>query len=120
MFFLLPVNRWFTSPVTLKMPSSLIIIITNYLNFTTTKETWKNSLNISWMTKVCVHSVHKTFYSIDITYLYLNNFFCGNLVLYSPFFPHLLDAWSKRNHPNLHFMFFEDMKKVIKAFSLFN
>ena len=69
---------------------------------------------------VFVHSVHKTFYSIDITYLYLNNFFCGNLVLYSPFFPHLLDAWSKRNHPNLHFMFFEDMKKVIKAFSLFN
>ena len=75
MFCLLPVNRWFTSPGTLKMLSSLIIIITNYLNFTTIKETWKNSLNISWMTKVCVHSVHKTFYSINITYLYLNNFF---------------------------------------------
>jgi hypothetical protein len=28
----------------------------------------------------------------------------------------MLDAWSKRNHPNMHFMFFEDMKKVIKEF----
>ncbi len=39
----------------------------------------------------------------------------GNLVLFSPFFPNLLDAWSKRNHPNLHFVFFEDMKKVAFA-----
>lgn len=36
------------------------------------------------------------------------------VVLYAPFFPHILDAWSKRNHPNMHFMFFEDMKKVIR------
>nr|CAH0102989.1 unnamed protein product [Daphnia galeata] len=35
--------------------------------------------------------------------------------VYSPFFPHLLDAWSKRNHPNLHFMFFEDMKKDLRG-----
>ena len=33
-------------------------------------------------------------------------------VLYSPYFSHVLDAWSKRNHPNMHFMFFEDMKEV--------
>lgn len=38
-------------------------------------------------------------------------------VLGSPFFPHILDAWSKRNHPNMHFMFYEDMKKVVIKFS---
>ncbi len=31
----------------------------------------------------------------------------------------MLDAWSKRNHPNMHFMFFEDMKKVIKELYFF-
>ena len=41
-------------------------------------------------------------------------------VLYSPFFPHLLDALSKRNHPNMHFMFFEDMKKVYNSLVLYN
>ena len=35
-----------------------------------------------------------------------------NSVVFSPFFPHILDAWSKRHHPNMHFMFYEDMKKV--------
>ena len=28
----------------------------------------------------------------------------------------MLDAWSKRHHPNMHFMFFEDMKKVLLKF----
>lgn len=32
--------------------------------------------------------------------------------MYSPFFPHILDAWNKRHHPNLHFMLYEDMKRV--------
>ena len=38
-----------------------------------------------------------------------------NFTLFSnvrPFFPHVLEAWNKRHHPNLHFMFYEDMKKV--------
>jgi hypothetical protein len=38
--------------------------------------------------------------------------------VYAPFFPHILDAWSKRHHPNMHFMFYEDMKKVILVNSL--
>ena len=29
-------------------------------------------------------------------------------VLFCPFFSHILDAWSKRNHPNLLFLFYED------------
>nr|CAH0102991.1 unnamed protein product [Daphnia galeata] len=42
-------------------------------------------------------------------------YFMDDEIVYSPFFPHLLDAWSKRNHPNLHFMFFEDMKKDLRG-----
>lgn len=39
-------------------------------------------------------------------------YFMDNEVLYAPFFQHVLEAWKKRNHPNLHFIFFEDMKQV--------
>ncbi len=38
------------------------------------------------------------------------------LVYNAPFFTHILEAWSKREHPNMHFMFFEDMKKVSGQF----
>ena len=34
------------------------------------------------------------------------------IVLLTPFFPHVLEAWNKRHHPNMHYMFFEDMKSV--------
>ena len=40
------------------------------------------------------------------------------LVLFSPFFPHLLDAWSKRHHSNLLFIFYEDLKKVTNLIDL--
>ena len=36
--------------------------------------------------------------------------------MFTPFFPHVIDAWNKRHHPNMHFVFFEDMKKVILYF----
>lgn len=35
------------------------------------------------------------------------------LVCWTPYFFSLLDAWGKRNHPNLLILFYEDMKKVI-------
>ncbi|MCL4146615.1 UNVERIFIED_CONTAM: hypothetical protein GTU68_033934, partial [Idotea baltica] len=31
-------------------------------------------------------------------------------VVYSPFWTHAKEAWDKRDHPNLHFVFYEDMK----------
>ena len=37
------------------------------------------------------------------------------LVLLAPYFPHVLDAWSKRNHPNFLFIFYEDMKKDFRG-----
>lgn len=33
--------------------------------------------------------------------------------LYGPFWPHVKEAWQKRHHPNLHFVFYEDMKADI-------
>ncbi|XP_046448178.1 sulfotransferase 1B1-like isoform X1 [Daphnia pulex] len=42
-------------------------------------------------------------------------FFINDEVVYAPFFPHILDAWSKRHHPNMHFMFYEDMKKDLRG-----
>ena len=47
-------------------------------------------------------------------FFFLINF---NSVVFSPFFPHILDAWSKRHHPNMHFMFYEDMKRVYRTLS---
>ena len=33
-------------------------------------------------------------------------------VYYSPFFAHILEGWAKREHPNVLFLFYEDMKRV--------
>ena len=38
--------------------------------------------------------------------------------MYSPYFSHIIDAWNKRHHPNLKFVFYEDMKKVIFKFKI--
>jgi hypothetical protein len=33
-------------------------------------------------------------------------------VVWTPYFPTVLDAWANKNHPNMLFLFYEDMKKV--------
>lgn len=35
-------------------------------------------------------------------------------VFYSPFFAHALEAWAQRRHPNMLFLFYEDMKHVVE------
>ena len=39
------------------------------------------------------------------------NLFMDNLVPYSSYFDFVIEAWAKRNHPNVCLLFFEDMKK---------
>ncbi|KZS03672.1 Sulfotransferase family cytosolic 1B member, partial [Daphnia magna] len=34
-------------------------------------------------------------------------YFMDDELMFSPFFPHILDAWSKRHHPNMLFLFYE-------------
>jgi len=49
-------------------------------------------------------------------------YFMDDKVLAAPFFDHILEAWAKRDHPNLLFIFYEDMKKVFlknKTMNLF-
>ncbi|KAI9552926.1 hypothetical protein GHT06_020810 [Daphnia sinensis] len=43
------------------------------------------------------------------------DYFMSDKVYASPFFPHLLDAWSKRHHPNLLFVFYEDLKRDLRG-----
>ena len=38
----------------------------------------------------------------------------GNLVV-TPFIEHVIEAWNLRHHPNLCFIFYEDMKKDLKS-----
>ena len=37
--------------------------------------------------------------------------FMDNLLFYTPYFEYVKDIWSKREHPNLCILFYEDMKK---------
>lgn len=53
---------------------------------------------------------------LKIDSLFMRFFTCFNVILdivfYSPFFPHALEAWARRSHPNMLFLFYEDMKRV--------
>ena len=36
-------------------------------------------------------------------------------MIYTPFFPHVLEAWNKRHHPNMLFIFYEDLKRDLRG-----
>ena len=40
--------------------------------------------------------------------------FIKDEVVYTPFIPHILNAWEKRNHPNMFFTTYEEMKTDIR------
>ncbi|KAG8233858.1 hypothetical protein J437_LFUL006881 [Ladona fulva] len=41
--------------------------------------------------------------------------FQRDLVLWAPFWSHVEEAWEKRSHPNLFFLFYEEMKKDLQG-----
>ncbi|KZS13785.1 sulfotransferase family cytosolic 1B member 1 [Daphnia magna] len=43
------------------------------------------------------------------------DYFMKDRLYSSPYFPHLLDAWTKRHHPNLLFVFYEDLKRDLRG-----
>ena len=44
----------------------------------------------------------------------MDYFMEGNLVA-APFIEHVIEAWNLRHHPNMCFIFYEDMKKDLKS-----
>ena len=40
------------------------------------------------------------------------DYFLKDQLWCTPYFPHLLQAWKKRHHPNMLFLFYEDLKRV--------
>ena len=42
-----------------------------------------------------------------IIYIYNLNY----TVVYGPYWTHMKEAWTRREHPNLYFLFYEDMKE---------
>ncbi|KAG6448316.1 hypothetical protein O3G_MSEX005437 [Manduca sexta] len=41
--------------------------------------------------------------------------FTGGLFTFTPYFEHVKEAWEKRHHPNLLFLFYEDLRKDLPA-----
>ncbi|XP_037082218.1 sulfotransferase family cytosolic 1B member 1-like [Pollicipes pollicipes] len=41
--------------------------------------------------------------------------FIDGLTVSLPYFPHVLEAWKQRHHPNMLFLFFEDLKKDLRG-----
>merc|ERR1740128_321186 len=42
-------------------------------------------------------------------------YFMNDELYYSPFFGHILEGWAKRDHPNVLFLFYEDMKRNLRG-----
>ncbi|KAI5632724.1 sulfotransferase domain-containing protein [Phthorimaea operculella] len=43
------------------------------------------------------------------------NFFIKDLIIYTPYFESLKEAWNCRHHPNMLFLFYEELKKDLPA-----
>nr|CAD7434031.1 unnamed protein product [Timema monikensis] len=43
------------------------------------------------------------------------NYFEHNLLIGCPYWSHLTEAWDRRNHPNMMFLFYEELSKDIKS-----
>ncbi|XP_043241911.1 luciferin sulfotransferase-like isoform X2 [Amphibalanus amphitrite] len=51
----------------------------------------------------------------DSDFATLFEHFINGQTLETPFFPHVLEAWHLRRHPNMCFIFYEDMKKDLRS-----
>ncbi|KAJ2950763.1 hypothetical protein O0L34_g9027 [Tuta absoluta] len=46
---------------------------------------------------------------------FFENLFLKDLVSYTPFFEHVKEAWVQRNHPNMLFLFYEELSQDLKG-----
>nr|BBO53950.1 sulfotransferase [Bombyx mori] len=63
---------------------------------------------------VSLHFAVKLFgyFSDEVTFKEFWDLFKRDLVLHTPIFSHVKEAWEKRHNPNLFFLFYEDMQNV--------
>ncbi|XP_039754206.1 sulfotransferase 1 family member D1-like isoform X1 [Pararge aegeria] len=62
---------------------------------------------------VSFHFMHKLFryFDEDVQFTEFWELFKKDLLLHMPLFPHIEEAWTKRDHPNMTFLFYEEMQK---------
>lgn len=60
---------------------------------------------------------HKLFlpYGWEGTFQDFFDLFLSNKLIQMSFFPHVHEAWEKRHHPNILFIFYEDLQKDLRA-----
>ncbi|CAK1547425.1 unnamed protein product [Leptosia nina] len=65
---------------------------------------------------VSFHFMHKLFRYFDeeVEFKEFWELYKRNLLLHMPIFPHIEEAWQKRNHPNMMFLFYEEMQKDLR------
>ncbi|XP_063631922.1 luciferin sulfotransferase-like [Cydia splendana] len=64
---------------------------------------------------VSYYHLHRLLYTYSGDFKTFWNNFLNNLVRFTPYFPHVKEAWALRHHPNMLFIFYEDMKKDLPS-----
>ncbi|XP_046959909.1 sulfotransferase 1 family member D1-like isoform X1 [Vanessa cardui] len=66
---------------------------------------------------VSFHFMHKLFRYFDegVTFEEFWDLFKKDLLLHLPIFPHIEEAWAKRDHENMMFLFYEEMQKNLQS-----
>ncbi|XP_034830315.1 sulfotransferase 1 family member D1-like isoform X2 [Maniola hyperantus] len=66
---------------------------------------------------VSFHFMHKLFRYFDegVQFTEFWELFKKDLLLHMPIFPHIEEAWEKRDHPNMTFVFYEEMQKDLRG-----
>ncbi|XP_063605782.1 luciferin sulfotransferase-like [Penaeus indicus] len=63
---------------------------------------------------VVLSFLHHTRFMKNISYVgsleQFVDYFVNDQLIYGPYWEHLREAWPRRDHPNMHFVFYEDMK----------
>ncbi|XP_063893476.1 sulfotransferase 1C3 [Helicoverpa armigera] len=65
---------------------------------------------------VSYHFAHKLFRYFDdnVEFKEFWDLFKQDLIMHTPIFPHVEEAWQKRDHPNMMFLFYEEMQNDLR------
>ncbi|XP_061725941.1 luciferin sulfotransferase-like isoform X2 [Cydia pomonella] len=64
---------------------------------------------------VSYYHLHRLLYIYSSDFKTFWNLFLNNFLRFTPYFPHVKEAWALRHHPNMLFIFYEDMKKDLPS-----